>query len=950
VSSWTYFDGRGATVRTFGALTSQGHVGVTDIDYDEMGRVKRTSNPYYASGATAPINPSGKWTTVTYDKLGRAIEIELPDLTKIQSSYNGTTTTVTDQAGRQRRQLVDALGRVVRVDEPDASGNLGDVNSPVQPTLYEYNALGNITKVTQTQGSTTQERLFKYDSLSRLTHERQPEMNATLNDAGVKVGSGGLWTNVYVYDTNGLRTDAYDARGVQTHFTYDGLKRVKTVTFTGETNYQTANVTYTYDEERTGYFNKGGLTKVETVATSYAPSTTQVYDYDKMNRLSKQQQTIGANGSIAAQTYTIEYGYNLAGQLISQKYPSGRAVNFTVDEAGRVSTVFGGGRTYASGFNYAGHGGLLSVNYGNGVTESFSYNDRRQLTQQSLVKNNSVIQQYDYAYGVVDQSNGNVDSTKNTGQIARIEGYIGGTPSLPDKQWQQRFSYDTVGRLTQSSEYRNDSGTLSLTYKSQFDYDRWGNRYRKVANNPNSLPFIAIEDVDVDKVTNRFSSSTNTTYDEVGNATVDNKFRNLSFRYDANGRMVWSQNSSGQGSENKTVYNAMGNRVASLVNGQWQYFVYDIGGNLLAEYGQQQITTEKIRYYMQDHQASTRVVMNSTALVISRTDYQAFGEEIGANIGRRTTSQGYGITDNNRQRYAMTERDEATGLEHTWFRKYDNKAGRWTSPDPYRRSMSRGNPQSFNRYSYVQNDPVNNADPSGLTTCNVTFWFLVSASNTIYVGSTVNYCWGANPDTNGGGSHGTGGQQGQQGQEQPCDAKRTGDNTVDEIAQYFFGESTAGNTETYAWMKATISNRVAAGIKEFGCSTSEILKNLSTADDPYDSKTKEYGNTPFKQAASDEELAKLNEEQCANFKKAQQAARETASALPAFGSRSYTTPTGIGWPPLFWRAGNSSGTGYIGVGDTTFYSHDPDNGRGWSNFYDYKIRKAHSDTPEWRCS
>jgi len=224
----------------------------------------------------------------------------------------------------------------------------------------------------------------------------------------------------------------------------------------------------------------------------------------------------------------------------------------------------------------------------------------------------------------------------------------------------------------------------------------------------------ARDESDIDKATNRFSSSTNTTYDESGNVITDNKFRNLSYRYDANGRQIWTQNSNGVGSENKAVYDAGGNRVATQVNGQWRYSVYDVNGNLAAEYGQQQITTEKIRYYLQDHQASTRVVMNQTATVISRTDYQAFGEEIGAGVGKRTTSQGYSQTDNNRQRYAMTERDDATGLDHTWFRKYDNKAGRWTSPDPSKESMSLGNPQSFNRYSYVENNPVNAIDPSGL--------------------------------------------------------------------------------------------------------------------------------------------------------------------------------------------------------------------------------------------
>jgi len=65
----------------------------------------------------------------------------------------------------------------------------------------------------------------------------------------------------------------------------------------------------------------------------------------------------------------------------------------------------------------------------------------------------------------------------------------------------------------------------------------------------------------------------------------------------------------------------------------------------------------------------------------------------------------------------MTERDDATGLDHTWWRKYENRAGRLTSADPYLGSMRITNPQSFNRYAYVNNDPVNFVDPSGLDAC-----------------------------------------------------------------------------------------------------------------------------------------------------------------------------------------------------------------------------------------
>ncbi len=104
----------------------------------------------------------------------------------------------------------------------------------------------------------------------------------------------------------------------------------------------------------------------------------------------------------------------------------------------------------------------------------------------------------------------------------------------------------------------------------------------------------------------------------------------------------------------------------------------------------------------------------SSSTIIARHDYLPFGEEIWSGTGLRTGAQGYGATDAIRQKYGLTERDDATGLDHTWWRKYESFAGRLTSPDPYTGSMTTADPQSFNRYSYVQNDPVNFVDPSGL--------------------------------------------------------------------------------------------------------------------------------------------------------------------------------------------------------------------------------------------
>ena len=44
----------------------------------------------------------------------------------------------------------------------------------------------------------------------------------------------------------------------------------------------------------------------------------------------------------------------------------------------------------------------------------------------------------------------------------------------------------------------------------------------------------------------------------------------------------------------------------------------------------------------------------------------------------RTMAQGYNVPDFNRQKYAMLERD-STGLDHTWWRKYESSAARGTA-------------------------------------------------------------------------------------------------------------------------------------------------------------------------------------------------------------------------------------------------------------------------------
>jgi RHS repeat-associated protein len=206
--------------------------------------------------------------------------------------------------------------------------------------------------------------------------------------------------------------------------------------------------------------------------------------------------------------------------------------------------------------------------------------------------------------------------------------------------------------------------------------------------------------------------ATGTTYNEAGQVTQDNKFREMGFGYDANGRVVKATRANTPDAH--TVHDALGNRVATKVNDVWQYMIYDAFGQLVAEYGVPSEGMGGVKYVQQDHQGSVRTVTNSNGFVLSRTDHQAFGETIPSGIGLRSVNQGYGVDPSTRQGYGLTENDDASGQQHTWFRKLETSAGRFSSPDPYKGSMSVVDPQSFNRYSYVGNQPTNYVDPTGL--------------------------------------------------------------------------------------------------------------------------------------------------------------------------------------------------------------------------------------------
>jgi len=105
-------------------------------------------------------------------------------------------------------------------------------------------------------------------------------------------------------------------------------------------------------------------------------------------------------------------------------------------------------------------------------------------------------------------------------------------------------------------------------------------------------------------------------------------------------------------------------------------------------------------YYHPDHQGSTRVVTNASGTRVDDIAYHPFGE----------TRQEIGTNPVNHM-YTGQELDSETGLYNYNARLYDPDLGRFMTPDSIVPDPL--NPQSLNRYAYVQNNPINLIDPTG---------------------------------------------------------------------------------------------------------------------------------------------------------------------------------------------------------------------------------------------
>ncbi len=199
-------------------------------------------------------------------------------------------------------------------------------------------------------------------------------------------------------------------------------------------------------------------------------------------------------------------------------------------------------------------------------------------------------------------------------------------------------------------------------------------------------------------------------YDLAGNQLL---VAGSNLSYDAENRIT-SAAQPGIGTVTYT-YDGDGQRVMKAVStGLQTVYVYDIGGKLVAEYssGATSVPPCHTCFLSTDHLGSTRLVTDENGNTVSRHDYIPFGEEIQANSGGRDGT--FGTFDFVNQKFTGKERDSETSLDFFGARYMSSAQGRFTSPDILLMDQDPANPQSWNLYSYVRNNPLSNVDPSGL--------------------------------------------------------------------------------------------------------------------------------------------------------------------------------------------------------------------------------------------
>ena len=272
------------------------------------------------------------------------------------------------------------------------------------------------------------------------------------------------------------------------------------------------------------------------------------------------------------------------------------------------------------------------------------------------------------------------------------------------------YSHDDLSRLQSAS--CGPTSANGATWGQTFSYDAFGN-----ISKSGSITFAASYLLANGTTNNQEQtvSSCAPTYDANGNLTTDCTFipsytyawdsdantvginlsgsAPISITYDAFDRAVEEDNS---GTYKQILYSPIG-KLALMAKQVANNVFLPLPGGEQATY-----TNGTIRFRHYDWLGSARFESNMSEQEYGDVAYAPFGET-------------YSILNTPYLSFTGQQQDTVSGLYDFLYREYNPTQGRWISPDRAGLgAVDVSNPQSWNRYAYVNNNPLSDIDPSGL--------------------------------------------------------------------------------------------------------------------------------------------------------------------------------------------------------------------------------------------
>lgn len=650
-----------------------GGVATVTYHYDSQGNTAAISE-WVADGTSSP--PATQYSN--FDEFGRPTTVTTADgqvtaINFIDSSCNPACNSIWKKAVTQTVSGASST----TVYNMDAFGNITKVTDGLGNVVtYVYNVQDRMTSATQGSES----RAFGYDGFGFLRTATLPEVgNNTIR---------------YTYDPFGNVATKTDGDGTTITYAHDSAGRVKSLV-SGLMYYQT----YCYDGTGTcadgtpnssgGIYPAGRLTR-SIGRNPSAPSAVKVTEdrvYSEAAGRMSEEETTYDSGSLSGSTLVAQWSYTPLGLVNFYSHPRRAAsadapfvVGYQYDH-GLATAVYANGLPVVTSATYEPSGLLAGYTSGNAVITTIAED----------------------ASGMARP--GRISTTGATGGSNLDTGM---------------FTYDGAGNITamgpaDSFTYDATSRITKATYGTQnesFTYDQYGNL---IGNG--GLTYTV-------NTYNHVTASTGVagafTYDNRGNLTQAGTSEGLTF--DSINRLAKAVESS---LTYGYVYDAAGMRVlATPPTGSWRYEFHDPAGRLAAEY----LGTAPLRdnvflgnllvgsfadcnndtytpgwiFYITDHLGSPRLVTDENGVVVDSPKYWPYGT--------RTTTQ----TDSSGQPvgFAGLARDWEATRSYANARYYDfSRVGRFLSLDP--RTGAAQVPISWNRYAYAAANPLRFTDPAG---------------------------------------------------------------------------------------------------------------------------------------------------------------------------------------------------------------------------------------------